>query len=321
MRRAAPILLATLLCSCVSTALVHEGGQRVSGIPFYMKTSVPHQATEYEVRWYEVQLSVHVKRTEVVHTVVDDEPRLRPVVSSRPELRSGTVQLDQPDVLAYLHNRFDERDVDSLRGAVSSLASAIDPEDEIRAGRAVVVGNRLGRREFVDHGRVYYLNARMPWFGTGTVNPTLNSDGTLGKAELKSESTPEKLAELLPISEVLTAALVDEEDPEETEVVTYMDGIRVLVTDDGTESVIGVGRPRVETTIELRIVPRTLRRTYSKDLAQDESHDELGPDTPGVSFEDKAVAGATGGGPKPMGKAIQFSGSIQLPKEEPAKKP
>jgi hypothetical protein len=197
------------LCSCASVIWVKQkpSGSNdkptdLPGVPFYVKTQQFKQTSVYNKTWLRATLTVEKKwrdRKTGKDTERGKESFARDVAkasSTNPleNLRTAILKSNNTSVDAAL------RLVESFT-KIDSVKEADVP--------AVLVKNSIESEWVVDAGNTYYLNAPLPWFGTGNLSQELNSDGTLSKA---SSNPDTKLAEgisaLLPLKEFLTGEFV-----------------------------------------------------------------------------------------------------------------
>lgn len=180
---------------------------KIGGIPFYVKKEQFKQTTVYAKTWLKSTLTVEM-RVAV------------PKVGMESAVEGATLSLEKdlfkqdskkllPIKLAIInaHNQ----DADDTREAIRMFESlpAITNETIDQMIPAKPLKNTVESEWIVDVNQQYYLNAPLPWFGSGNLTQKLNDDGTLSEVT----STPDtKLADgissLIPFKEYLTGRFV-----------------------------------------------------------------------------------------------------------------
>ena len=199
-----------LLCSCTNVIWVKQkktdatgDPQKIAGLPFYVKVEKVKQTTVYAKPWLRATLTVEIKlrdTKEGKEVLIDSGKQtfVRDVLktnASLDEVRKGIVAAHRGTVDDALR----------LIGKFTDIPSISNDTDV----QPVCLKNIVEREWIVDQSQTYYLNAPLPWFGSGNLNQELNSDGTLSKA---SSNPDTKLAEgistLIPLKEFLTGKFV-----------------------------------------------------------------------------------------------------------------
>lgn len=150
--------------------------KRLPGIPFYVKTSKYEQTTTYRRSYLRVTMSItrvgqgagkDISGPDMVENVPKTEAASRAIRELTQFLNSSNV---------------------SLAGAVRRFGTlpTIDPASE--PWEIQPVSNAVAVIQEVKENPVYYLNAKVPWFGKGSVDTKLGSDGTLTEANTSAES-------------------------------------------------------------------------------------------------------------------------------------
>lgn len=211
-------VLAIALSGCVSSVRVHDvAGERLKGIPFYVKTSVFEQKSVWKRHWFKGSLTEketwrYFDGTKAPKSHVITKPALQARVGKTQESRIA-------DLRRALAGLGGGGSPDSVRSAFLSLSklplTPYDLEPELYS-------NQVVETTAVDYDRVLFLNAPVPWFGESKLTSELNADGTLSKASTEVTSEPgDALSTLLPIKEFLTAELIDDDaSAEEVEAAT-----------------------------------------------------------------------------------------------------
>ncbi|MBS1994778.1 MAG: hypothetical protein JSS86_00650 [Cyanobacteria bacterium SZAS LIN-2] len=171
------------------------------GIPFYTKVEKFHRTTVYDVTWLQATLTVDRKVSQEKSGKEGDQTGRKEVF----------VRLAPLTDLAVLDD-FARRIVDAT-GTDVGTADAFIREfvqrpnfnpDTATPGPAIK--HSVDSEWVVDSSRTYFLNAPLPWFGTGNLTQELNDNGTLAKATSNPEQKlAEGLSQLLPIKEFLTS--------------------------------------------------------------------------------------------------------------------
>jgi hypothetical protein len=174
---------------------------QVGGIPFYVKKQQFTQTSTYQQTW--IRATLFAKRVSV-----DD--------------KTGK-QISEPDVPIIRNLARDK--VSSLDPVRQAILNA-NPEDFAAGSRAiaafqavqevelsdikpVLVGNQLRPEVIVDYEKKYYVNAPLPWFGTGSLTQKLSGDGTLTEVTSSSDTKlAEGLSTLAPFKEFLSGEFV-----------------------------------------------------------------------------------------------------------------
>ena len=67
------------------------------------------------------------------------------------------------------------------------------------------MASSVRREARVDFAHTYYLNSKLPWFGSASATAELDKDGSLSKGTVEAESKADLALGFLPIKEVLSA--------------------------------------------------------------------------------------------------------------------
>ncbi|WP_144775388.1 hypothetical protein [Marinobacter maritimus] len=205
--------LVFLLLGCTSTVWVEEkvtkdGVESVSdvgGIPFYTKKEIYKQVTSYSRSWLVATLSVEkflvTEKDGKFETFPLDKQGIEKHISKSQlsELNGVREAILQPGLA-------DDARVEALLKAFSR----IDGLTDFSSVAPVQIENKITSSWVVDESSKYFLNAPLPWFGSGDLTQELNSDGTLSKV-ISSPDTKlsEGISSLIPIKEYLTGKFVD----------------------------------------------------------------------------------------------------------------
>lgn len=210
------VALAPVLGGCTQTVWVTQAVQedgktryeKVGGIPFYVKKEVYNQTTSYSQTWY--------KATLVVDTLVGDAatgaqntPKPSRQVFEKRLLKGDLDQLDAIRLEIIGASSPKAADVQKLVKAFMALPDTAD----VAAIKPEMIGNEVKAQWTVSEERQYFLNAPLPWFGSGNLTQELSEDGTLSKVVANPETKlSEGLASLIPFKEYLTGKYVDKLD-------------------------------------------------------------------------------------------------------------
>jgi len=313
-------LFVTISWSCTSAFKVSEGS-KPKGLPFYVKSMVYRHHSLYEHSWVRVALSFAPAvdgasgpeetgaRTTMVREVQDDAASLAAIKS----LQARVADLPHTPLVVLRDTLL------SIRTAFNALPS-VPPQHLSRPSGSDLrlSGNYVERIAIVDYTKRYYLNAKVPFFGSNSLAADLAADGTLAKSSSSGTGGgSEAIAAIagavtgvLPIKEWLSAKWVPttaENAALQSGNQQSVDALRAL-PDPKTKSV------RVELAVETQSV------TY--DFVSDSTHPPSGQSLKPVAsdFDNGlfTMRVAEKPGEKGAENAINFSGKVQLP---PAKQP
>lgn len=193
------VACATLLASCFSTATVSDGTRDLPGIPFFAKTVVYRQTTEYSHLWTSAVLNIAAFKATT-------DGKKGPLLYSDSFAR---VAFDAPtrSLLTSVASRI-EKKPDPTSAASIWLDFAKLPSVVPDTAVPQLTANVVEPTAVVDYSSRLYVNARAPWFGTASFEPKLAGDGTLQSVKVDTDSQlDEGIANLLPLKEYLTSIL------------------------------------------------------------------------------------------------------------------
>jgi hypothetical protein len=174
--------------------------EKVDGIPFYVKTEQFRHTTVWIKTWLTATLTVEKKSIDTTNGKEAQTDSGKQVITKQ-LLKSDSPQLNSIRRALITANNKDVKDALKIVDDFEKLPSL--PDD--KAVVPIMLKNAIESEWVVDRSRQYYLNAPLPWFGTGNLSQELSADGTLSKA---SSSADTKLAEaigtLLPLKEFLS---------------------------------------------------------------------------------------------------------------------
>ncbi len=208
------IVFAVFLGGCSNTVWVkervNENGKndtynQIGGIPFYVKKEVFNQTTSYAQTWLGATLTIEKsliseKDGKVESFTLDTQSFKKRLLKSQ---LSDLDTIKSSIMNASVHTIVDVKAIVSSFSKLSSLldVSIIPPEQ---------IGNTITSTWVVNEEEKYYLNAPMPWFGTGSLTQELNPDGTLAKVVSNPDTKlAEGVSSLIPLKEYLTGKFVD----------------------------------------------------------------------------------------------------------------
>jgi hypothetical protein len=194
---------AIALAGCAGV-VVHEGGERRGGIPFYVKTPVAVQDTTLATSEVTVRVKVSevaVREGKVAVMRFSELPAAGPL--RVPEEQRGLLRLD--DLLKDNDKKPYDETVAKVIMRLDALRSlSARPADKARCGVPAVVANSWALKMEVGPAR-HYIETRMPLIGSANTKFDFSADGTMtaASADIKNETASTLLA-LFPITEKLS---------------------------------------------------------------------------------------------------------------------
>lgn len=294
--------IATLLGACANVVRVNEKKgdevEPVKGIPFYVKTQTFQQVTVYRQTWLRARLTVTPKSSDPKASGAQE--------FTRDLLKSRDLAAAQKDQLSefkqvVLKANGETIDLPKLIADFNALPG-IDLEQNRPAPD--LVSNTVASEWGVDRTRTYYLNAPLPWFGSGNLTQKLADNGTLQEVVSAPDTKlAEGLSSLIPFKEYLSGEFVKKQPDTEASSL------------------------RPPPLYELSLVLDEVGYEYS--LSTQPSATPLVPKEPlkfstvidrTALFTRKAIGGdAKAEAPKDEGQKIGISGNISFPKDWPGK--
>jgi len=208
------LVLVLVLGGCCNTVWVRERIKKegdadtfkqIGGIPFYVKKEVMNQTTSYSQTWLVATLTVEKflvtnKEDKYESFSIDKQSFQKHLLKSQlSELSSIKERILQAGMLSG----------DDVNGIISSFAK-INNANDISAITPERIENTMESTWIVNEKEKYYLNAPLPWFGSGNLTQELNSDGTLAKVTSNPETKlAEGISSIIPLKEYLTGKFVD----------------------------------------------------------------------------------------------------------------
>lgn len=173
------------LTACVPAFQVTKGTEP-KGIPFYVKSEVHRHHSTYQYDWWRVSLT-HIP-------VIAEASGTTPAVLGPKSTRVKDVAATAANraALDNLRNLIDAlpavpaRDPAVLLKQITDAFAALDPVPDNHVSQPDakllrLTSNFVERVSVVDYSRTYYLNGRIPPFGSNNLNTELAADGTLAK--------------------------------------------------------------------------------------------------------------------------------------------
>lgn len=198
-----------LLTACAKAVWVQKNSESataagVYGLPFYVKTEQFKKTTVYADTWLRSTLTVAKK-------LVDTKDGKEVLLDRGTQQYVKDLPKPQPDALVDIKSsilRSDNADLAEAERVIQSFMR-LKEVDHAKTTGWVLIKNVVESEWVVDNSRTYYLNAPIPWFGSGSLTQKLNADGTLSEVV----STPdtklsEGLSSLIPLKEYLTGEYV-----------------------------------------------------------------------------------------------------------------
>jgi hypothetical protein len=313
-------LMLGILCACTNVLWVKRNAgnesspdyKKMPGIPFYAKTLQFKHASVYVRTWLRVTLTVEKKTVDTKdgkEVLLDGSKQIIPL-----DLRKEDAKLLAPIRIAII-NANTKTAADAVQFVKDfSALPAVTSDDGVPP---VLIKNVVESELVVDNDHRYYLNAPLPWFGTGNLTQELNPDGTLSKVTSNPDTKlAEGISALLPLKEYLTGEFVQPSKTAVTDPSTSTDAnkgvFKMLAVrpsfklNDGefvyvlSLSVEEVGREYTMTTKPEKSWPSTIAIALDDSSAMMSRRD--------LGTEEKPLE------TKEEGSTVGISGSIKFPK-------
>lgn len=311
-RALATVSLAIVLVSCTSIVKVKDKDEKdVAGIPFYVKNEYFRHESVVRETWFRLTLTVQKK-------LADSKDGKESVLSTE-SFVIEVLNRNDDSVIALKKG--------ILKGNTSSVKNAIRLIDQFqqipqRAGKMTekCIKNGIVSEWRVDDNRTYYLNAPLPWFGTGSLTQELNENGTLSKAISTADTKlAEAVASWIPLKEYLTGEFVEPateaaKDPETKGLVTM--GRHAIVGQGGTDD---AASKKLAFILSLSIEETGIETTMTGepvDFRPETTPVCLSLPATNVTFSQKSLEEKGKEEKKDDAPTIGISGSIKLPKPE-----
>lgn len=324
-KKIAAFIVPLALTACADIVIVKkeevEDGKKVykkiAGIPFYKKTAQYTQKTTYDLTWLKVTLSVE-KQLAATPGTAQPAGKIPPKTFERNFCISEISQLDQ------LKKAIIAAESGSVDGTVLidkfidfPLSNLSDHAQYLRkCGNPSVSQNTIETALVVDTDHPYYLNAPLPWFGTGSLTQKLSGEGTLSEATASADTkVADGISSLIPLKDYLSGKFVKKAgDDADVKTTAWSRPVPV--------------RANLSVELSLKIEQVGYEYTFTKILSPDEAKKDgnfvaqkalvFSPDD--HAFSRKIIKPASGDEKKEEGKKIGISGNIEFPKDWGASK-
>lgn len=289
------LLFSLVVLPGCSVFRVHQGSEKIKGIPFYTKVGKLKQATTWSRTWLEVEISLS---------------DLDPTSGKKSNTETAILQIPEKSATADALNKGTAaaQKEAATSGSIGDTVEAfktgskitpLDINTILTEGDATFPGPPISLFESlvsnttdliaeVDYTKLYTYNAFVPVFGSAEASIELAADGSLTKASSKADTG--KLADELPIAALLTKAFG-------------------LAAAAGLTATV----PTKELTVSIT------RHGYLYTLTKLRGPDAPRNQNPLKFGEQDAIVrtelGADTGQKKDPGKKATFEGSVSLPKE------
>lgn len=308
------LMLAIVTSSCTHAFEVSKGSEGTKGIPFFLKKEVLRQHTTYEYSWIRVVLTQEPISNaqeaagdkanhgiQSVREVIDNDANRKSIDDI--EVLLATLPLQKPtranEILIEIRHTF------AALADVSATGLKYPVPSDLR-----VLSNYVERIPSVDYGTVYYLNGKIPPFGSNNLSAELAPDGTLSKSSSDAtgylKGVASEVEELFPVKEYATAAWVPKSTGENAT--------------SWRNEILGqkpLGQIVDSTTLAFRVILDTEQQTTTFDFTKDLTAIPTGDSLEHVKVDFKEGTFTSRQGALSSGKAssdgISFSGKVELP--------
>lgn len=306
-------ILVILTSSCTHAFEVTKGTESAKGLPFFLKKEIYRQHTQYEYSWLRVVLSQEPVSAadgkgegkassgiQSVREVMNNDENRQRIDSVEVLLAHLPMQppTEATDILKQIRNEFD------------SLEEV--PMKELKRPDSThlrVVGNYVERVPVVDYSTVYYLNGKIPPFGSNNISAELAPDGTLAKSSTDAtgymKGVTTAIEEVLPVKEYATARWVPSNKKQADSVRTGQEKFMTLSQAANPNT--------LAFDISLDVEPRSIMYDFTMGLATYPARDTLSPVSANFDhgmFTARQIGPSTD---KPSDGGISFTGTVTLP--------
>lgn len=167
--------------SCARTLSVFKEGKRVKGMPFYAHKGVVEQKTTYLFKWKEI-------------TIEEQE------VGSKEKIPVATAQTKDNKGIKDVEATINSMDSESTREDVKALITKVyalhsnELLESVNIESKNMVENKWVVKTIVDYSEKYYLNSKLPWLGSSTINQKLAPNGSLTEVTGTTDSQIDDVA-------------------------------------------------------------------------------------------------------------------------------
>ena len=201
-------LMTGVLTACTHVLWVKEQDtsdyKKVPGIPFYAKKETFRHTSVYVKSWFRATLTVEKK---TVDKKAGNEAEADGVkqVFTKDLLKANVVLLDPIKTAIINANSASVAQANAQIKLFNQLPAISDDSSVL----PVLMKNAIESEWVVDSSKRYYLNAPLPWFGSGNLTQELNDDGTLAKATSNPDTKlMEGISGLIPFKEYLSGKFI-----------------------------------------------------------------------------------------------------------------
>jgi hypothetical protein len=193
------ILALILLASCASTLTVKSDSEKKAGIPFFIQKEIIQKETKYLYDWIEISL---IKEESKNGKTINSTIHTSRIIKGQ-NIRSIE------EKLIMLNNSEDEdKMVQKIILDIDNLNKVTLESTEITTNN--IIENNWTKTTVIDYSTKYYVNAKMPWLGTSSLNQKLNTNGTLSESTITTDSQIDEFAGVIaslatPISNIRIA--------------------------------------------------------------------------------------------------------------------
>ncbi len=202
------ILALMLLVSCASTLTVKSDSEKKAGIPFFIQKEIIQKETKYLYDWIEISLiKEEIKNGKTVNSKI---------YTSRIAKGQDTKSIEEKLLLLNSPN-YNDKKIQEIILDISNLKKISLESTQISTNN--IIENSWSKASVIDYSTKYYINAKMPWLGTSSLNQKLNTNGTLSESSITTDSQIDEVAGVIaslatPISNIRIAeiAISDSEE-------------------------------------------------------------------------------------------------------------
>ncbi|MFN2400631.1 MAG: hypothetical protein ABR543_18640 [Gemmatimonadaceae bacterium] len=172
-----------LVGACTSAFQVSEDAKS-AGLPFYVKSMIYRQHSNFEYSWLRVSLS-----TAPVLNNTGGAEKLGARTTVTKDIRDDAASRTALARLQGLVSDFPQSSIDALANSIKDIHAAFDAlpalaPDHLKKplySELRLAGNYVERVPIVDYTKRYYLNAKAPFFGSSNLAAEVSAEGTLAK--------------------------------------------------------------------------------------------------------------------------------------------
>lgn len=195
------ILVLILITSCASTLTVKSDSEKKAGIPFFIQKEIIKKQTKYLYDWIEISL--------IKEETKNGKTTNSKIYTSR--IIKGQNIRNIQNKLLLLNNAEDkDKMVQEIISDIGNLNEITLESNLISTNN--IIENNWTKATVIDYSTKYYVNAKMPWLGTSSLNQKLNTNGTLSESTITTDSQIDEVAGVIaslatPISNIRIAEI------------------------------------------------------------------------------------------------------------------